>query len=115
MLFELDVWELPRIIRRQGPHVWEAEHLSRFLSSHPKPSSGPYIEDGRAIVEIQRKYTRASDLLEKEVGTLSLGRHLTMQVQKGHDIYVGSELVQVKDQGFRTFMAGYLVARFRMC
>jgi tRNA nucleotidyltransferase (CCA-adding enzyme) len=115
MLFELDVWELPRIIRRQGPPIWEAEHLSRFLSSHPKPSSGPYIEDGRAIVEIQRKYTRASDLLEKEVGTLSLGRHLTMQVQKGHDIYVGSELVQVKDQGFRTFMAGYLVARFRMC
>jgi tRNA nucleotidyltransferase (CCA-adding enzyme) len=115
MLFELDVWELPLIIRRQGPPVWEAEHLSRFLSMHPMPSSGPYIEDGRAIVEVQRKYTRASDLLEKEVGTLSLGRHLTTQVQKGHNIYVGPELVQVKDQGFRTFMAGYLAARFRMC
>lgn len=115
MLFELDVWELPRIIRRQGPPVWEAEHLSRFLSSHPMPSSGPYIEDGRAIVEVQRKYILASDLLEKEVGSLSLGRHLTMQVQKGHNIYVGPELVQVRDQGFRTFMAGYLAARFRMC
>lgn len=115
MLFELDVWEVPRIIRRQGPPVWEAEHLSRFLSSHPLPSSGPYIEDGRAIVEVQRKYTTASDLLEKEVSTLSLGRHLTVQVQKGHNIYVGPELVQVKDQGFRTFMAGYLAARFRMC
>ena len=115
MLFELDVWELPRIIRRQGPPVWEAEHLSRFLSSHPMPSSGPYIEDGRAIVEVQRKYTRAADLLEKEVGTLSLGKHLTMQVQKGHNIYVGPGLVQVRDQGFRTFMAGYLDARFRMC
>jgi tRNA nucleotidyltransferase (CCA-adding enzyme) len=77
--------------------------------------SGPYIENGRAIVEVQRKYTRASDLLEKEVGTLSLGRHLTMQVQKGHNIYVGPELVQVKDQGFRTFMAVYLAARFWMC
>lgn len=115
ILFELDVWELPRIIRRQGPPVWEAEHLSRFLSSHLLPASGPYIEDGRAIVEVQRKYTRASDLLKKEVGTLSLGRHLTTQVQKGHNIYVGPEMVQVKDQGFRTFMAGYLSARFRMC
>ncbi len=115
MLFELDVWELPRIIRRQGPPVWETEHLSRFLSSHPLLSSGPYIEDGRAIVEVQRKYTKAADLLEKEVGTLSLGKHLTMQVQKGHNIYVGPGLVQVRDQGFRTFMAGYLAARFRMC
>jgi tRNA nucleotidyltransferase (CCA-adding enzyme) len=115
MLFELDVWELPRIIRRQGPPIWEAEHLSRFLSSHPQPSSGPYIEDGRAIVEVQRKYILASDLLEKEVGTLSLGRHLNAQVQKGHNIYVGPELVQVSDQGFRTFMAGYLAARFWMC
>jgi tRNA nucleotidyltransferase (CCA-adding enzyme) len=115
MLFELDVWELPRIIRREGPPVWEAVHLSRFLSMHPVPSSGPYIEDGRAIVEVQRKYTRASDLLEKEVGTLSLGKHLTIQVQRGHNIYVGPELVQVTDQGFRTFMAGYLSARLRMC
>jgi tRNA nucleotidyltransferase (CCA-adding enzyme) len=115
MLFELDVWELPRIIRREGPPVWEAEHLSRFLSSHPLLSSGPYIEDGKAIVEVQRKYTRASDLLENEVGTLSLGKHLTVQVQKGHNIYVGPELVQVRGQGFRTFMAGYLAARFRMC
>ena len=115
MLFELDVWELPRIIRREGPPVWEAEHLSRFLSSHPVLLSGPYIENGRAIVEVQRKYTRASDLLEKEVGTLSLGRHLTTQVQKGHNIYVGPELVQVRDQGFRTFMAVYLAARFWMC
>jgi hypothetical protein len=79
------------------------------------PSSGPYIENGRAIVEVQRKYTGASDLLKDEVCTLSLGRHLTMQVRKGHNIYVGPELVQVSDQGFRTLMAGYLAARFWMC
>lgn len=115
MLFELDVWELPRIIRRVGPPVWEAEHLSRFLSSHPRPSSGPYIENGRATVEVQRKYTRASDLLEKEIGDLSLGKHLKMQVQKGHNIYVGPEMVRVGDPGFRTFVTRYLAARFRMC
>jgi tRNA nucleotidyltransferase (CCA-adding enzyme) len=115
MLFELDVWELPRIIRREGPPVWEAEHLSRFLSSHTVLLSGPYIENGRAIVEVQRKYTRASDLLEKEVGTLSLGRHLTMQVQKGHNIYAGSELAQVKDKSFRTFMTRYLAAKLWIC
>ena len=115
MLFELEVGELPAIIRRQGPPVWETEHLTRFLFSHPKPSSGPYIAKGRAIVEVQRKYTSAIDLLEKELLTLSLGKHLTMQVQKGHNIYVGSELAQVKDKGFRSFMARYLAAKLWMC
>lgn len=115
MLFELEVGVLPTITRRQGPPVWEAEHVTRFLSSHPRSSSGPYIKDGRAIVEVQRKYTTVLELLKKEVGTLSLGKHLSIQIRKGHNIYVGSELINVKDLGFRTFLARYLAAKLRMC
>jgi tRNA nucleotidyltransferase (CCA-adding enzyme) len=115
VLFELEAEKLPSIIKRQGPPVWQAEHLSRFLSSHPQPLSGPYIEGGRAFVEEPRKYTAAEDLLTNEIGSLSLGKHLTKEVQREHNIYVGLELAQIKDQGFRTFMARYLDARFRMC
>lgn len=115
MLFELETGELPSIIKRQGPPVWEAEHLSRFLLSHPDPLSGPYIKEGRAFVEEPREYTTAKDLLTNEIGTLSLGKHLTQEVQREHNIYVGHELAQIKDQWFRTFMARYLDARLRMC
>lgn len=115
MLFELDVWQLPSISRRIGPPVWEAEHLSRFLAAHPRTMSGPYIEGGRAVVEIPRRHISARDLLAKEINSLSLGRHLSKAVRRGHNIYVGSELAGIKDRDFRIFMARYLKAETRIC
>ncbi|MDM7913282.1 MAG: CCA tRNA nucleotidyltransferase [Methanotrichaceae archaeon] len=115
LLFELDVWQLPRVSRRMGPPVWEAEHLSRFLAAHPHAISGPYIEGGRAVVELPRRYTSARDLLASEIGNLSLGRHLSEAVRRGHNIYVGEELAGIKDGDFRVFMARYLKAKTRIC
>jgi tRNA nucleotidyltransferase (CCA-adding enzyme) len=115
MLFELDVWQLPRVSRRMGPPVWEAEHLSRFLEAHTHTLSGPYIEGGRAVVEIPRKFTSARDLLASEINNLSLGRHLTKAAAGGHNIYVGRELVGIKERDFRVLMARYLKAEARIC
>ncbi len=115
LLFELDVWQLPSISRRMGPPVWEAEHLSRFLAAHPNVMSGPYIEDGRAVVELPRRYTSARDLLAREINNLSLGRHLTEAVRRGHNIYVGEGLASIKERDFRIFMARYLKAETRIC
>jgi tRNA nucleotidyltransferase (CCA-adding enzyme) len=115
MLFELDVWELPTVDRRIGPPVWEQQHLERFLVAHPGPLSGPYIENGRAVVEVARRYTNARDLLEKEIASLSLGKHLTPEVRSSHRIFVGDELAQIKDEGFRIFMAKYMKNRVNIC
>ncbi len=115
MLFELDVWTRPIVSRRIGPPVWEDAHLSRFLAAHPKVLSGPYIENGRAVVEIPRKYTLAQDLLAKEVARLSMGKHLSESVRKHHKIYIGQELMQIKDEAFRIFLARYLAARVWVC
>jgi len=114
LLFELEVWELSLASRRIGPPVWEAEHLSRFLAAHPQFLSGPYIAEGRAVVELPRKYAKARDLLAKELGNLSLGRHLSSAIRGGHNIYVGPELVRIEDEAFRVFMARYFQARARM-
>jgi tRNA nucleotidyltransferase (CCA-adding enzyme) len=115
ILLELDVWELPRVRRRVGPPVWEDIHLSRFISFHPSPLSGPYIEDGHAVVEITRKHTTARDLLHSELASLSLGKHLNKEISKGYNIYVGPELAQNKDKGFRVFLANYLEAKVMIC
>jgi tRNA nucleotidyltransferase (CCA-adding enzyme) len=115
LLFELDVWELPRVAKRMGPPVWEAEHLSRFLAAHSHIISGPYIEGGRAVVELPRRYTSARDLLASEINNLSLGKHLTEAVRRGHNIYVGEELAGIKEIDFRIFMARYLKAETRIC
>lgn len=111
MLFEMEVWKLSRACLRMGPPVWQADHIARFLAAHPEPLSGPYIADGRVMVEEARRYTEASDLLAAETAKLSLGRHLSASIQKGHNIYMGQELLAIKDEGFRAFLSEYYQAK----
>jgi tRNA nucleotidyltransferase (CCA-adding enzyme) len=110
MLFEMEVWELSKVCRRTGPPVWEEEHISRFLAAHTRPIFGPYIKEGRVVVEETRKYTLACDLLAAEIGNLSLGKHLSKAIREAHDIYVGSELVGIRDDDLRIFLAHYFQA-----
>lgn len=115
LLFELEVSHLSRASRRVGPPVWEADHLSRFLEAHPKPLSGPYIRDGRAVVELCRSYTRPQDLLAAKIGGLSLGKHLSSAIREGHNILVGPEIASIKDEEFRAFLREYFEARNWIC
>jgi len=98
-----------------GPPIWEADHLSRFLAAHSQPLSGPYIENGRAMVELPRSYVTAKELLAAEVQNLSLGRHLSIAIRSGYNIYVGPELSSIEDKDFRIFLARYFEARAKMC
>ena len=111
MLFELSVAFLPRVERRVGPPVWEAEHAKKFVSSHPELLSGPYVEDGRLVVEVARKFVEARELLQSQVASLSLGRHLGPELRRGYKIYGGEEILEVEDLEFRAFMARYFSAR----
>jgi tRNA nucleotidyltransferase (CCA-adding enzyme) len=114
MLFEMQVWQLSKACPRMGPPAWEAEHLSRFLLAHPKPLSGPYIANGKVVVEEARRYTSARDLLSEQSANLSLGKHLSASIREGHNIYAGLELLSIKDDGFRIFLAQYFQAKLRI-
>jgi tRNA nucleotidyltransferase (CCA-adding enzyme) len=115
LLFEMEVWERSRVSRRIGPPIWEAEHLSRFLAAHIEPLFGPYILDGKAVVEEPRNYTLACDLLAAEIENLSLGKHLSKAICEEHIIFVGLELLDIKDCDFRVFLADYFQAQKRIC
>jgi tRNA nucleotidyltransferase (CCA-adding enzyme) len=114
MLFEMQVWQLSVACQRTGPPIWQADHLARFLAAHPSPLSGPYIANGKVVVEEARRYTSACDLLALESANLSMGKHLSASIRSGHNIYVGLELLGIKDEGFRIFLAHYFHARFRI-
>ena len=114
MLFEMQVWQLSRACPRIGPPAWEAEHLARFLAAHPHPLSGPYIANGKVVVEEARQYTSARDLLALESANLSLGKHLSASIRDGHNIYAGLELLSIKDEGFRHLLAHFFRAKLRI-
>jgi tRNA nucleotidyltransferase (CCA-adding enzyme) len=111
ILLELEVAVLPRVERRFGPPAWEEDHAKKFVESHPDPLSGPYVEGGRLVVEVARRFLGAEDLLRSQVAGLSLGRHLGPSLRRGYNIYMGEEILEVKDPEFRIFIARYLSAR----
>jgi tRNA nucleotidyltransferase (CCA-adding enzyme) len=111
MLFEMEVWQLPVACRRMGPPVWQAEHISRFLAAHPEPLSGPYIAGGRVMVEDARQYTTACDLLAAQTANLSLGKHLSASIRRECNIYVGRDLLAIRDEDYRHFLAEYYRAK----
>jgi len=114
LFLEMEVWQLSRACRREGPPVWQADHFTRFLAAHPNVLSGPYIKEGRVMVEEKRSHSRAVDLLTAELPRLSLGRHLSASIRCGYKIYAGRELLAIKDEGYRVFLAEYFRARYRI-
>jgi tRNA nucleotidyltransferase (CCA-adding enzyme) len=114
ILIELEAAFLPRVEKRFGPPAWEAMHANKFVSSHPGPLSGPYLEDGRLVVEVARKFVSARELLRSQVASLSLGRHLGPELRRGYKIYVDQEILEIEGPEFRAFMARYFSARERV-
>lgn len=112
LLFELSIWELPSVRIHTGPPVWEEEHASRFVNGNPSPLSGPYIDNGRLVVEIPRRYRKAVDLLKGEVHRISLGRHLSCERM----ITLSTrEILEGMDEDLAEFLTGYLNKRVRVC
>ncbi|NTV77332.1 MAG: CCA tRNA nucleotidyltransferase, partial [Methanothrix sp.] len=114
LLLEMEVWQLSRACRREGPPVWQADHVYRFLAAHSQILSGPYIKEGRVVVEEERRYASAADLLAAELPSLSLGRHLSPSIRCGYKIYMGQDLSAIRDDVYRIFLAEYYQARFRI-
>ena len=94
------------------PPVWEADHVSRFVKGHTSPLSGPYIDNGRLVVEIPRRYRKAVDLLEGEVHKISLGKHLS----SGRIRTLSKrEILEGVDESLAEFLTAYLNKRVRVC
>jgi len=64
VVFELDSLELSPAMKRTGPEISDLKSSARFLAKHRKLVSGPRIENGRWVIETEREFCRANDLLE---------------------------------------------------
>ncbi|MDD1702504.1 MAG: CCA tRNA nucleotidyltransferase, partial [Methanoregula sp.] len=64
LLFELLSDELPPIRRHEGPPVWNRQNAEKFQEKYRDATlPGPFIENGRYVMEVPREYRVASDLL----------------------------------------------------
>ncbi len=70
-ILEVESVEIQKMKVIRGPEVFYAEHSEAFLRAHPKPLSGPRVEDGRWVVEVEREHTNLEALLKSELKKLS--------------------------------------------
>ncbi len=109
VVLEMEVQHLPPVKKHMGPPVWEGTHAGSFRQKYlqNKGLSEVYIEKGRYVVDVQRKYTDAAELLRNEIHTCRLGKHVGENIKSGFKVLHGRELLEVDYQSFREFLTGF--------
>lgn len=109
VVLEMEVYQLPPVKKHLGPPVWEKSHAGSFKQKYlqNKGLSEVYIEKGRYIVDVHRKYSDAAGLLRGELSTCRLGKHVGKNILSGFRVLEGRELLEIESQSFREFLTGF--------
>jgi len=103
VLFELEVFELPRIKRRNGPPVNKAlSEQKKFLKKYE--GCRPYIEGDHWVADIERTYCKATDLMQGIIKEKKgFGKNLTEA--KKITILEDEEILKNKDKDYQKFLS----------
>ncbi|MCR4368593.1 MAG: CCA tRNA nucleotidyltransferase [archaeon] len=70
LIFDLEANRLEKVMKRTGPEVTNKEHSEQFLKAHKNALSGPRIEKGRWVAEIERVHWKATEYIKKMLSQL---------------------------------------------
>jgi len=116
-MFELEQRFISLVKKHLGPPLEKKNECEKFLLKHVRSSntvSGPYIEDGRWVVEIRRKYTDAVVLLKDKLGdggrSTGVAEQISKKLREGFRIFVNEEIVEVykRNSEFAKFLTEFL-------
>ena len=117
-LFELEQSRISIVKKHYGPPLEKSSECERFLRKHLGRSetvAGPYIEDGRWVVEVQRKFTDAPTLLREKLrgGGRNVGvaeKISEILKNKGFKVYVDLEILGLynSNREFAKFLTEFL-------
>jgi tRNA nucleotidyltransferase (CCA-adding enzyme) len=116
-IFELENCCIPPVKKHLGPPLDKQQECENFLAKHtskPATVAGPYVEDGRWVVQVRRKHTDACVLLRERLrdGGKSAGvaEAIAKKLQKGFKVLVNEEITRAyaKNREFATFLTEFL-------
>jgi tRNA nucleotidyltransferase (CCA-adding enzyme) len=122
LVFEVEQRFLPLMKKHLGPPIRKRAECKRFLQKHVGASrtiSGPYVEAGRWVVEIKRKYTDAVKLVTEKlrdggrrVGVASL---ISQAIPGSLEVLVNEEVMRLYSSNpeFAKFLTEYLEGKPR--
>ena len=115
--FELEQDVLPSVKKHLGPPLRREKECRSFLLKYASNAcvvSGPYIEFGRWVVELQRKFTDIVKLLNEKVSdggrNIGVAELVAQAFRENFEILVNSEVVKLyqRDRNFAEFLTGFL-------
>ncbi|MEM3576860.1 MAG: CCA tRNA nucleotidyltransferase [Candidatus Bathyarchaeia archaeon] len=121
-VFELEQRVLPQIKKHLGPPMEKARECENFLKKYVgnvETISGPYIEDGRWVVEIRRMCTDAASLLKEKLkdGGRSAGvaEEISKKMREGFKVLVNDEIADIymRNKEFAKFLTDFLLGKPR--
>jgi len=121
-IFEVEQRFLPLMKKHLGPPIRKRAECKRFLQKHVGAShtiSGPYVEAGRWMVEIKRKYTDVVKLFTEKLK--EGGRHvgvaylISQTIPSSLEVLVNEEVVRLylSNPEFAKFLIEYLKGKPR--
>ncbi|MFC6939656.1 CCA tRNA nucleotidyltransferase [Salinirubellus sp. GCM10025818] len=113
LLVECAIGDRPRIERHEGPPVGVRAHAEGFYAKYEDDPDvyGPFVEDGRYVVERRREFRTPVALCES--GTLfdvSLGPHVSGALESGYEVHAGPGISALADE-FGVDLARYFDPR----
>jgi tRNA nucleotidyltransferase (CCA-adding enzyme) len=115
--FEFEQRVLSSVKKHLGPPLKREKECENFLSKYARNEnvvSGPYIEDSRWVVELQRRFTDAVELLREKLRdggrNIGVAERISQAFRENLEVLVNSEVVETYrgNREFAEFLTGFL-------
>jgi tRNA nucleotidyltransferase (CCA-adding enzyme) len=115
--FELEHCCIPEVKKHMGPPLEKEKECEKFLAKHLNARStvaGPYVEDGRWVVQVRRNYTDACALLREKLKdggkNAGVADGISRVLRKRFNVFVNEEVDEVyeKNKEFAEFLTNFM-------
>lgn len=119
LLFEMEVWSLPRIRKLVGPFVFTKKHSDEFISKYAK-TGRIWVEGSTWVAEVKRAHTEAGqklrDSLKDKKDNLQakgIASHPAEAIAKSFEMLQAKDILDIakKNPGFAEFLKSYFEKR----
>ena len=119
LMFEMEVWSLPRIRKLTGPFISARKHSDEFISKYAK-TGRIWVEGPAWVAEIKRKFIQADQKLrhslkdsEKSLLAKGIASHPAKAISKKFELLDSKEIMKLakNDPSFADFLHGYFTER----
>ncbi len=108
-IFELKEMKLQKARKMIGPRVEDKENIEKFLAKKRKILSGPRVEEGRIVLETERKVINAKDALTEFIKENKKTETKTVkQILRQSKVLKEKDLLSAYKGEFAEFFSAYL-------